>query len=498
MKKTRIALIVDNPLRDLPGQVLIAWELAKQGFECLLVPFNLQHKEIFFLAPDIILLNYIRVANEDFVKKLIEAGILVGVLDTEGAMYAPIPASASTVTFGNPIQKNELQDPFFQYVLFLPRDPSLLKKIHFFLAWNSEIADYLTKNKLFLAQQVTVTGHPRVDLISPPFIPVSKTIASRYVQIPKPIILIVSNFSMSNPAFQSPVLEKQIMIDKFNYTKEYMDAWFEAEESALREFSKLANELAHSFPGVNIVYRPHPFENIDTYQNLIARLPNLHVIKEGTIESWLIHSIAMIHWSSSVALEAAILKVPVFRPKWVPEFYTIPMTNGLTQELSLIDLKNVLSQIVENKFVQINNYDLFLRESIEKSFYMTDGLAYKRIANIMIEKAKTSSINVSVEYCIKEAYSRFLSNKTPLSRFVNFIRKKMNLSVHWSFTKQKKVYQKELSWDKTAKAFTKENVQMIVNAIEDKIDHSHTSAIKVDTPLYLGGYKEGRTISLHN
>lgn len=82
----RVALIVDNPLRDLPGMVLVALWLCQRGITCYLVPSNLQN-EIWSLVPDFVLLNYLRTVNEDFAHQLAEAGIHFGVLDTEGGVF---------------------------------------------------------------------------------------------------------------------------------------------------------------------------------------------------------------------------------------------------------------------------------------------------------------------------------------------------------------------------------------------------------------------------
>ena len=66
----RVALLVDNPYRDLPGLVLVATRLCQEGVICYLVPFNLQGSEIWALAPDFVLLNYLRTVNEGFAHQL--------------------------------------------------------------------------------------------------------------------------------------------------------------------------------------------------------------------------------------------------------------------------------------------------------------------------------------------------------------------------------------------------------------------------------------------
>ena len=62
--KPRIALLVDNPYRDLPGLVLVAWRLCQNSATCYLVPMNLQRGELWPLVPDFVLLNHFRTIYE--------------------------------------------------------------------------------------------------------------------------------------------------------------------------------------------------------------------------------------------------------------------------------------------------------------------------------------------------------------------------------------------------------------------------------------------------
>src|SRR5437870_5118836 len=92
----RVVLIVDNIHRDLPGLLLVAMRLCRYGATCYLVPFNLRESETWALAPDFVLLNYLRKRNEVFARRLMDAGIQVGVLDTEG--QATLDSSAKVMT----------------------------------------------------------------------------------------------------------------------------------------------------------------------------------------------------------------------------------------------------------------------------------------------------------------------------------------------------------------------------------------------------------------
>ena len=89
----RVAIVVDHPMRDLAGLVLVASELCGRGVVCHLVPLNRQDAEIWALRPDFVLLNFLRRgANEDFARRLHRAGIPFGLLDTEGGVW---PSEAS-------------------------------------------------------------------------------------------------------------------------------------------------------------------------------------------------------------------------------------------------------------------------------------------------------------------------------------------------------------------------------------------------------------------
>ena len=82
--RPRVALVVDHPQRDLPGLVLTAFALCQRGIVCHLVPLNLQDRELPALAPDLVLLNYLRLGNQAVTCALLAAGVRIGLLGTPG------------------------------------------------------------------------------------------------------------------------------------------------------------------------------------------------------------------------------------------------------------------------------------------------------------------------------------------------------------------------------------------------------------------------------
>ena len=96
MGQPRVCLVVDNPLRDLDGIVLLGWTLAQKGAEVFLVPMYQQAFEVAALLPDLVLVNYLRPNNRRLVEAYSKGGILVGVLDTEGGVFNSVEQPASS------------------------------------------------------------------------------------------------------------------------------------------------------------------------------------------------------------------------------------------------------------------------------------------------------------------------------------------------------------------------------------------------------------------
>ena len=52
----------------------------------------------------------------------------------------------------------------------------------------------------------------------------------------------------------------------------------------MRDLVTLTNHLAERFPDAAFVYRPHPFERLETYKEMLGSHQNLHLVKEGSLE----------------------------------------------------------------------------------------------------------------------------------------------------------------------------------------------------------------------
>ena len=74
------------------------------------------------------------------------------------------------------------------------------------------------------------------------------------------------------------------------------------------EYIKAIKYLSENNQDYDIVLRPHPKENIETWKIMLQDIPNTHVIRDGSIEVWIKNAFAVMHNSCTSALETIIQK----------------------------------------------------------------------------------------------------------------------------------------------------------------------------------------------
>jgi surface carbohydrate biosynthesis protein len=304
----RVALIVDNPFRDLPGMVLVALDLCQHGIEVALIPMNLQHSEVEQLRPDFVLANYFRRNNARVISDYLARGIRVGVLDTEGGVIESWEA----------------------YARLMPEDPTLAPRISVWCSWGTRLATLAREAGVFRAGQIAITGAPRMDFYAQPLRAAAVAANPLSGVDERPLVLINTNVPLANPRFQTAQGEVEMFVRTFGYREEYVREWLGRQSEAMHGLAELSGRLANDFPEVQFVLRPHPFEATETYHRLIPPRPNLTISKQGTVDAWLLRSRALVHRSCSTAIEARLIGLPAFSPSFVPAPCNAPVVESLT------------------------------------------------------------------------------------------------------------------------------------------------------------------------
>lgn len=406
----RVALIVDNPYRDLPGLVLLAAQLCRQGATCFLVPMY-HINELPMLVPDVAVLNYLRVNNEEAARRMLEAGVRVCVLDTEGGVLPDME----------------------RYTKTLARDPELFRKVSSFFSWGPKLAEYLRREGVYRDEQLMVTGAPRFDFYVPP-LRCAALRASTYVEAyPPPLVLVNGNFPFSNPRFQTPEEEVQMMVTRFGFDREVMLEWQDRSRRSMHGLTALTNSLARQFPQASFVYRPHPFENAEAYGTLLERRENLHFAKVGTVDGWILRSTAVVQRSCSTAIEAGMAGVPALMPSWIPTAVSMPSAEDVSISFDTEEeLSRTLGAILAGDFEPPAGVRRKLEAVVGDWFYELDGRAHERIAARLLELAQGGGRRARVAACRALAY-RAGAGEPLRQRARQRTLETLRLPLHWSF-----------------------------------------------------------------
>jgi surface carbohydrate biosynthesis protein len=357
--KPHVCLIVDNPLRDLEGLVLLGRQLAARGATVTLVPMYEQGFDVPALRPDLVLVNYTRPNNADLIKAYKRAGILVGVLDTEG------------IGGKNP-------DQFAEMV----KSVGCTDLVDLYCVWGQAQHAAFLRHGTVAAELLHATGCPRYDFCAPPW----------RAALPKPSIapgyvLINTNFPVANPRFSNSSADEQEAMVQAGFSREFARQFIADAGNAYRAVLDASIKLAKHFSDVQFVLRPHPFENIGSYDAL-AELPNFHVRQDGTSLEWISGASLLVHQNCSTAIEATMLKVEPLSMEWfnTPSLRLQAATEVSRGAASESDLIELVQQGLDGRLPPLTAAtEQFRRQIIGDLFTAVDGASSSRVTEAVLD-----------------------------------------------------------------------------------------------------------------
>lgn len=285
----RVAIVVDNPFRDLEGVTLVARELARRGAATWLVPMYDQPFDVPGIRPHVVVANYVRANNKRLLAGYRAHGAGIVILDTEGN------GGEDCAEYAGAIRREHAQGIVDRYCL-----------------WGREQEQAFLAGSGLAREQIVRAGSPRHDLYSPRW--------RHYQSAQGPedtgYLLINTNFPIVNPRFDPD-------------TESVIRAWVRAgiDEKFARDFAadavqlhprylEVVESVVQRFPDARFVLRPHPFERPDFYQRF-ERHPNLRVIQRGQSLEWVRGSRAVLHLNCATGIEAAMLGVETVAFEWI-------------------------------------------------------------------------------------------------------------------------------------------------------------------------------------
>lgn len=360
----KVCLIVDNPLRDLDGLVLLAGTLAVNGVDCYLVPMYEQGFDLMAIKPDLVVSNYIRDNNRDLLVAYKRRGIRVLILDTEGAAGRVAEDFAEMVARISP---GEVVDAY--------------------CVWGDERYAALKRRAVMPDARVHLTGCPRFDYCSPRW-----RDALGPIGIDDGYLLFNTNFPLVNPRFVDNSSAERDTLIRVWKDVDYVDAVLRDARAAFEGMLAAVSATAQRFPDRQIVIRPHPFESPLAYEAAVKQA-NVCVRQEGTSLQWIARSSALIHQNCSTAVEATMLDREPLSLEWLStDALRIEGPGKVSQPIaSQQQLEDTLARIVDGTGVHVGE-DLHRTRTdvVSALFHANDGHSSERVAAVILDCLNTA------------------------------------------------------------------------------------------------------------
>lgn len=211
--------------------------------------------------------------------------------------------------------------------------------------------EYLSKTYERYLNKFIITGSPRVDIWRKDF-PSQGISRSRELGIEgKNYILISSNFGhiIGRKSFWEAAKSYRSISADPEYEFKFYDytSW---QCKIISEFVRMIRSLSERHPQIQIVLRPHPAEALEAWPALIGPLPNVRVIREGTIIDWIKSCRVLIHYGCTSGLEAAVAGAPRVAYRALRSPYEATLANDVSYPAdSLDELHDIVGRILSGE-----------------------------------------------------------------------------------------------------------------------------------------------------
>jgi len=225
--------------------------------------------------------------------------------------------------------------------------------VDIFFCWGNKQSKDIIEKLPHVTNKLNLSGNPRFDLLRPEFRTLfsdrSKELKNKHGRF----ILIPSNFALINH-FRGADFVKSLQTVRGHRSNkeslEYIEGWKDHLYKIFESFLDLVPAIASNFFDHEIIVRPQPSENYDSWRSAISGLENVSVINEGNIIPWIMASEVVIHNSCTTGVETYLLDKPVIAYcPYSSDIYDSKLPNALSlQVYTISELINSIRSILEN------------------------------------------------------------------------------------------------------------------------------------------------------
>lgn len=255
--------------------------------------------------------------------------------------------------------------------------------------WGEEDVEILKEKYQKYSSKIFKTGSPRSDLW--------KSIFKDYWGKPsreisnKPYLLVVSNMGLCDITSFPERIEflKDAGYDKRD--PEAIKSEFQTKSDEYRKaysFIEAINYIVKNNQNkFDIIFRPHPVEDIEGWKILLKGMSNVKVILEGSITKWVNNSFAVMHNGCTTAIEASISGKPVITyDPFNPPMHYGKFANKLGHKISTLEDLLENTNLLFDNFINFKDQkysDRQVDEELSKKVYLDESeLAAEKIIKI--------------------------------------------------------------------------------------------------------------------
>lgn len=346
MTSPSIFIPVESKKREFDGKMVLAAKLAAAGFRVILGTKTGINRELQHSRNGICLAKSASNENLNLYKQYRDLGHRMVVLDVEGgALTREI--------------KNDL---------FRSYQPEASSFFDFFYVFGEKIRESIIHDLDYIRpDQVVVTGEPRFDLLRPEYDSFFKDEIEAIKEQYGRFILINTSFGLSN-SYHGDEGIRRILETTVDIPDEQRHLYLLKHNEGkhlLARFTDLAKAIAGTFPGVNIVVRPHPDEDPAIYHESLKGVDGVFVDGSGNVQPRIKAALAVIHHDCTTGMEAVMAKKPTisFIPvmeesitAWLPVYLSIQCK---TTDEVLLELDKIINGAIESYHPGAERAELF-------------------------------------------------------------------------------------------------------------------------------------------
>lgn len=373
-----IYIHIENIIRELDSKLLVAILAASRGHQIILSDIESLEKGLKkkILVPGIFHTKSLTPSEAKITRHqaIIENGSLISSMDEEGGL----------------VEEGYDRESKFRF------SEQSIEQASVIFGWGQDDTETLSRVYSKHSSKIYKTGSPRADLWRSSFSDywgISKSTPKR------PFLLMISHMSHAN--YVIPFYN--IIADARKGGKFKRDPmWFSKKFGMAAEhylstaaFIKAIEYFSKSNSDYDIVLRPHPNESIQSWKVFLKGIPNVHIIREGSVTPWVNRSFAVMHNGCTTGLEAVFSEKPLITYLPFEQEYANDFSIGLgykvkTKEELLRKVNELFNFSKTNSLKNFRNSSVDKNKVFKKIYFDENELSAKKIIRIWESLSETN------------------------------------------------------------------------------------------------------------